>query len=89
MPTDTFASFTPSLNDPARGGFAISPSDTTALAVLPRALFVGTGGTLVVRPIDGATDLTFRNLVAGQVLALRVSHVRATGTTATDLIGLV
>lgn len=88
MPADDFANFTPSLNDPARHAFAIAPGDAAALATIPRALYVGTGGTLVVRCVDSAADTTFKNVAAGQILDIRVSHVRATGTSAADLIGL-
>lgn len=89
MPSDSFASFTPSLNDPARDGFAVAQSDTAALPVVPRALYVGTGGTLVVRCVDSAADVSFKNVASGQFLDIRVSHVRATGTTAADIVGLV
>lgn len=88
MPTDPFASYAGALNDPARDAFALVPSDSAALATLPRALYVGTGGTLVVRCVDAAADVTLKNVPAGQILDLRVSHVRATGTTAADLVGL-
>lgn len=88
MPIDGFSSFTTSLNDPARDAFSVVPHDDAALPVLPRALYVGAGGTLVVRCVDAAADVTLRNVGAGQILDLRVSHVRAAGTTATDLVGL-
>lgn len=89
MPLDPYASFASAPNDPARDAFPILANDTAALAVLPRALYVGTGGMLAVRLIDAASDVTFRNVGAGQILDIRVSYVRATGTTAADLIGLV
>jgi len=41
-----------------------------------------------VRGIGAAQDVTFRNCLAGMTLAIRVSHVRATGTTAADLVAL-
>lgn len=88
MPTDNFASFAPALNDPARDAVAITPSDSAALTLLPRALYVGTGGTLVVRCADAAADVTLKNVGSGQILDLRVSHVRATGTTAADIVAL-
>lgn len=88
MPADAFANFTPSLNDPARSAFAITPNDAATLPVVPRAIYVGTGGTLTLRALDSSGDVMFKNVVAGQVLDVRASHVRATGTTAADLIGL-
>lgn len=88
MPTDNFATFAPAPNDPARDATAIIPSDSIALTIVPRALYVGTGGNLVVRCIDSTADATFRNVGSGQILDLRVSHVRATGTTAADIVAL-
>ena len=88
MPIDAFASYAGALNDPARDAFAVVPSDAVPLAVLPRALFVGTGGTLVVRCVDAGADVTLKNVAAGQILDLRTSFVRSTGTTAADLVGL-
>ena len=88
MPTDAFTAFASALNDPARDAVAIVPNDSIALAVLPRALYVGTGGTLVVRCIDSVADVTLKNVAGGQILDLRVRHVRATGTTAADLVAL-
>ncbi|KQT34682.1 hypothetical protein ASG29_00490 [Sphingomonas sp. Leaf412] len=88
MPIDNFATFATAPNDPARDAVAVTPSDVVALPVVPRALYVGTGGTLVVRCIDSVADVTLKNVAAGQILDLRVGHVRATGTTAADIVAL-
>jgi hypothetical protein len=73
---------------PARDAFAIAPHDSNAITILPKAIYVGTGGTLVGRAVGASADVTFRNLQSGQILDVRLSHVRATGTSATDLVGL-
>lgn len=86
--TDPFQGTTDSLNAPARNAFAIVPGDAAPLAVLPKAIFVGTGGTLILRGVDAANDVTLKNVAAGQILDIRASYVRATGTTAADLVGL-
>lgn len=85
--SDPFQGTTDSLDAPARNAFPIVPSDATALAVLPKAIYVGTGGTLILRAIDASGDVTLKNVGAGQILDVRASHVRATGTTAADLVG--
>ncbi|WP_375391716.1 hypothetical protein [uncultured Sphingomonas sp.] len=85
---DPFQSAGDALLAPARAPFPIVPSDATALPALPKALYVGTGGTLVLRGVDAAADVTLKNVAAGQVVDIRASHVRATGTTAADLVGL-
>lgn len=89
MPTDPFASTIDALGAPARAPFAISPSDTVALPLLPKAIYVGTAGHLVLRGADAAADVTFKNVAAGQILDVHASHVRATGTTAADLVALI
>jgi hypothetical protein len=77
-----------SVTAPARGPFAVTPHDSDALPIIPKALYVGTGGTLVVRGVDASADVTFRNVAAGQVLEVRARYIRATGTTAADLVAL-
>ncbi|MGB3711311.1 MAG: hypothetical protein WA913_07890 [Pricia sp.] len=88
MPQDKFAS-TDSLTAPAREGFALIPDDTAAVADLPKAIYVGTGGDLVLRMADSDADLTLRNVADGALLPLRPAFVRATGTTAADIVGLL
>lgn len=88
MPLDNFSSVLDSIIAPARNCFAITPNDTAQLSILPKAIYVGTGGNLVVRAVDGDSDVTFTNVANGSLLDIRVLSVRATGTTATNLIGL-
>jgi len=66
--------------------YAIVPHDTDPLPVVPKAIYVGTGGDVVLRGIGSDQDVTFRNVPAGLDLMVRASHVRATGTTASDLV---
>jgi hypothetical protein len=77
---------TPALS--SRAPFAVTPHDSTILPTIPEALYVGTGGNIVLRGVDGTADVTFQNVPAGAVLDVRASHVRATGTTAGAIIGL-
>lgn len=88
MPTDNLSRFSDSPSSPARECFAITPSDSQELAVVTKALYVGTGGDVVIVPVAGATPVTFRNVPDGGVLDVRVRAVRATGTTAANLVGL-
>ncbi len=50
-------------------------------------LFVGTGGTLVVRTAGG-DDVTLLNIADGTFIPLQVVRVFATGTTAADILAL-
>lgn len=72
----------------ARAPFAIVPHDADELPVIPKALYVGTVGQVTLRGVDGGTDVVFKNVASGQVLDVRARFVRATGTTAGDLVGL-
>jgi hypothetical protein len=85
---DRYAAHTASLMAPASHGFAITPNDSTDLSDVTRGIYAGTGGDLVVILREGAT-LTFANLPGGTVLPVRAARVKATGTTASGLIGLV
>lgn len=88
MTDDLFALQSDSLSSPARRAFAIVPHVADPLQALPKAIYVGTGGTLVLRAVGSDADVTFKNLANGQIIDVRASHVRATGTTAADIIGL-
>ncbi|PWE56187.1 hypothetical protein DEM27_12210 [Metarhizobium album] len=85
---DRFANTQPSLSGPASSGFSITPNDATDLAETVRALYVGGGGNLSVTMLSGEV-VTLANVFAGSILPLRAVRVRATGTTATDIVGLV
>lgn len=85
---DRFDTHAASLDGPASHGFSISPSDASDLPETTRAIYVGTPGDLAVDLASGA-NLTFTNLASGTILPVRASAVKATGTSASDLIGLV
>jgi len=73
---------------PATRHFAITPDDDTDLEATeaqPRALYIGTGGTLSMTDEVGA--IVIYTVSDGQVIPFRPVRVRATGTTATGIIG--
>lgn len=86
--SDAFNSYLDTSTSPARAALAITPSDTTALADIPKAIYVGTGGTIVMRGVDGVTDQSWKNVPSGALIPFRGQYVRATGTTAADLLAL-
>lgn len=88
MPIDTFQFNADHPAGPSRAPFAVSPSDVQPLPVVPKALYVGTAGDVTLRGIAAGADVVFRNCAAGQILDVRASHVRATGTTAADIVAL-
>lgn len=73
---------------PALSCFAINPNDTADLPKITKAIYIGVAGDVVLRSANGTEDVVFRNLPAGFTLDVRVRAVRATGTTATAIVGL-
>jgi hypothetical protein len=87
MPIDQFEDFTTNLSAPARDAVAVTFSDTTVFATLPRALYVGQAGNLSVLMAGGQTVL-FQGIQAGTVLAIRAARINATGSTAGSVVAL-
>lgn len=87
MANDRFSGFTDSPDSPATEAFAITPSDAAELPAATKAIYVGSSGDVTLRPLRATGDVTYRNVPTGSYLTVRASHVRATGTTAGDLIG--
>lgn len=71
----------------ASDGFAITPDDSNDLAVDAGSIYVGVTGNIALVTVGGTT-LTFLAVQAGSILAVKARRVLATGTTATNLIGL-
>jgi hypothetical protein len=86
--SDDLSNYADSPIAPAMLCFAITPSDSQPLPQLTKALYIGEGGNLVLRSALGDTDVTFANVPSGYILDVRAISVRATGTTATAIIGL-
>jgi hypothetical protein len=74
---------------PARKLVAIAPSDTTDLTVPARSLYIGTAGNVEVIAIDDTAPQIFTAVPAGTILPVTVKRVRAAGTSATGIIGLL
>lgn len=74
---------------PAYSGFEITPSASN-LAQPARALYVGTGGTVVLLTM-ASVSLTFVNVQSGAMLPVQCIKVHTTGsgTTAGNIIGII
>jgi hypothetical protein len=72
-------------------GVVVTPSDssniTGATANTPATLFVGTGGNINVITLGGST-LLLKNIADGSFLPIQVTRVKATNTTATDIVAI-
>jgi len=86
--TDRFENTLPGLDSPALHAFAIVPDDVSDLPEITRALFIGTEGTVVLTTKSG-NEVMFTGLSSGDILPVRVARVKATGTSATNIVGLV
>jgi hypothetical protein len=84
---DSYETHQGGLEAPARDAFAITPNDSTDLAVSTRALYVGGTGNVKVDTVAGTT-VTFTAVPVG-ILPVRVRRVHSTGTTATNIVGMV
>jgi hypothetical protein len=70
---------------PAARAVAVTPSDVTIIPVT-RSLYIGTGGTLIVRMAEDGQNATFTNVAQG-IFPVQVDMV-LTGTTATGIVAL-
>ena len=80
---DRFRNHADSPMAPASNAFAITPSDVGSLPVATKAIYVGGGGDITLRPLHAEADVLFAAFPAGGILDVRASAIRATGTTAT------
>jgi hypothetical protein len=83
---DAFADFTSGLESPALRVFEVTPSDTTDLDEVSRALNVASTGTVRVTTVHGTTATI--HIAAGIAFPIRVSRVWSTDTTATNIVAL-
>lgn len=85
--SDFYKNHARGLSSPAENAAPVTPADAGALAQTSRALYVGQGGDLAVEMLGGGS-IVLGNVPAGALLPLRVTRVRATGTTAARIIAL-
>ena len=84
---DRFESHESSLNSPADDGFSITPG-VSEFTTTARAIYVGGAGDVELISLKGTT-LIFKSVPAGTIIPMRSTHVLATSTTATFLIGVI
>jgi len=75
------------LDAPAHHAAAVTPHDSNDLTNDARGLYVGGDGNIVLIT-TGGNEVTFSNAKAGSILPIRTARVKATGTTATNLVAL-
>lgn len=82
---DPFENHSPGLEAPASGGAAVVPDDNADLGIPARFLWVGGAGDVDLVTVGGES-LLVRGCAAGTVVPIRTRRVRATATTATDIL---
>jgi hypothetical protein len=85
---DAYQSHQANLADPGFKAAAIAPHDTNDLPDIPRALYVGVGGDIVAICKNDTTSVTFKAVPQGSILPVSVKRVLATGTTASQILGI-
>lgn len=65
---------------------AVTPSDSSAQSF--SSLYVGGAGDVAVLMNGDSSPVTFKSVPAGTFIPLCVQKVMATGTTATNILGL-
>lgn len=74
---------------PAVSASSITVSDTADISTGPtRAIYVGSGGTIVLLMARDSATVTLSGVQTGSVLPFQVKRVYSTGTTASSLIAL-
>ena len=66
---------------------SISIMNSSSVAEMPRALYVGGGGSITLVTGDNDT-VTLMGVLGGSLLPIRVKRVNNTGTSATDIVAL-
>lgn len=77
------------ITGPACGIFAVTPNNDNDLPAVTRGIYVGAGGDLVVVPAYGdGTAVKFVAVPTGAILPIMVTKVKATDTTAQNLVAM-
>lgn len=82
-----FTNHEPGLQSPPSRGLAVTPNNGADLAFPIRGLMVASAGDVSVVTLRGDT-VTLPALQPGMQYAILATRVRATGTTATGIVGL-
>ena len=87
MATDTFSRYRDDKSITAVNAAEVTPSDSTDLTYTTRALYIGSDGNVEVIMAGGQT-VVFNSVFGGTTLAVRVTRVKASNTTATNIVAL-
>jgi hypothetical protein len=83
---DVFATHATGLESPATRLLAVTPSDSTDLAYVSRAVNVAASGLVKLTTVTG--DVATVQIAAGIAFPVRAARIWATGTTATGIVAM-
>lgn len=84
---DPFQNHQAQFDSPALNAAAVTPNDAAPIATTPRALYVGGAGDIAVI-MKGGGEVVFVAAPAGSILPISPSHIKSSGTTATNILAL-
>jgi hypothetical protein len=76
------------LSEPAVNAVAVTPDDNNDLADVTRFLYVGGTGDVTVNMLGTGSAIQLKAVPVGTLLPIWVTRVKATGTSATNLVAL-
>lgn len=76
-----------SITAPSGRFYTVTPDDGVDLPYRPRAIYVGSDGTLVGVDDEG-NEVVFTSLVVGVLHPIRPMRIKQTGTTVTGIVAL-
>jgi len=82
---DPYANIGDDVLGPARHAAAVSPSDANDLPTASKRLWIGGTGAVALVTVGGDT-VTYTGVPAGTYLQVRAARVKATGTSATNIV---
>jgi hypothetical protein len=83
--TDDYVELTFPPSGPCRRAASVTPSDSSDLSNVSRYLYVGGTGDITATS-QGGDSIVFKAVPVGTVLPVALSRIKATGTTATNLV---
>lgn len=82
---DNFRNHGDAVSSPARRCFVITPNDVEPLPFVTKSIRADGDGVITLRAIDSEVDVA-HPVISGERIDVRISHVRAAGTSGQTII---
>lgn len=87
MPDYGAPDFNVSFIPPASHAFGVTPHNTNELIHQTRGIYIGGAGNVTLVTVDGDT-VTFVGMATGIIHPIRAKIIKASGTSATSIVGV-